>query len=254
VLDAADTRSLALLYHLNSLPSPSAEADPTLPWPRIRETRGSADGVRLPAAGRSGLLELIGARRSCRKFAAEALPLPDLSALLAGTYGLTGSLSVVEGLDVGLRAVPSAGALYPLDLLVLATDVDGLETGLHHYDSDVHALVPLDIEIDRERLDAAIIASPFVRNAAALVFIVAVFDRTLRKYSARGYRYILLEAGHAAQNLCLLATERGLGSLCLGGFVDVAVNKLLGLDWRVEGVVYCVGVGYGEYVARNASN
>ena len=74
--------------------------------------------------------------------------------------------------------------------------------------------------------------------------MTAVLDRTLHKYGARGYRYILLEAGHAAQNLCLLASERGLASLCVGGFADAAVNRFLGLDPRTEATVYCVGVGH----------
>ena len=75
-------------------------------------------------------------------------------------------------------------------------------------------------------------------------FLSAVFARTLKKYGPRGYRYILLEAGHCAQNLCLLAAERGLATLCLGGFQDTKLNRLLGLDGTTEAVVYCQGVGY----------
>ena len=76
------------------------------------------------------------------------------------------------------------------------------------------------------------------------MLFVAVLDRTLHKYGARGYRYILLEAGHAAQNLCLLAAERGLSSLCAGGFIDTRINALLDLTQGREAVVYCVGTGH----------
>jgi SagB-type dehydrogenase family enzyme len=243
MLDPADTRSLALLFHLNSSPAPGVGAEPGNLWPRIRETRGLEDGLPLPPARRSGVLELIGRRRSCREFAAKALPLGDLSDLLAGAYGLSGSQTLTNGFELDLKAVPSAGGLYPLDFLVLSTHVEGLDDGLYHYDADVHSLVRL-ADVDRARLEEAILAMPFLRGAAALIFLVAVFDRTLQKYAARGYRYILLEAGHAAQNLCLLAEERGLGELCVGGFVDAGVNEALGLDAQVEGAVYCVGVGY----------
>jgi SagB-type dehydrogenase family enzyme len=88
------------------------------------------------------------------------------------------------------------------------------------------------------------IAAPLVQHANAVVFLSAVFDRTLHKYGPRGYRYILFEAGHVAQNACLLATERGLASLCVGGFIDARVNRLLELDPRVEGTIYCVAIGH----------
>jgi len=39
------------------------------------------------------------------------------------------------------------------------------------------------------------------------------------------------------------AAERGLGSLCVGGFFDARTNAFLGLDRDREGVVYCVGIG-----------
>jgi SagB-type dehydrogenase family enzyme len=71
-----------------------------------------------------------------------------------------------------------------------------------------------------------------------------VFKRTLTKYGPRGYRYVLLEAGHVALNLCLLAGEHQLGSLCVGGFLDAKLNRFLGLDGINEAIVYCVGAGY----------
>ena len=74
--------------------------------------------------------------------------------------------------------------------------------------------------------------------------ISAVFPRTLRKYGARGYRYVLLEAGHVAQTICLLAAEQQLGSLCMGGFWDARLNAFLKFDGTTQAVVYCVGVGH----------
>ena len=72
----------------------------------------------------------------------------------------------------------------------------------------------------REAVARYFLAAPLLENANAVVVMSAVFDRTLHKYGPRGYRYILIEAGHAAQNLCLLSAERNLATLCVGGFVD----------------------------------
>jgi SagB-type dehydrogenase family enzyme len=84
----------------------------------------------------------------------------------------------------------------------------------------------------------------FVEHANVLLFLGAVFARTQKKYGPRGYRYVLLEAGHAAQNVCLAAAEGGLGSLCIGGYLDGKLNAMLGLEDGKAGVVYVVGIGY----------
>ena len=60
--------------------------------------------------------------------------------------------------------------------------------------------------------------------------MAAVFGRNQKKYGPRGYRYTLLEAGHSAQNVCLRAIELGLGTLCMGGFEDSRLNRVLGLE------------------------
>jgi SagB-type dehydrogenase family enzyme len=92
-------------------------------------------------------------------------------------------------------------------------------------------------------LERGVYAHPFIEDANAFVALTAPFERTQRKYGPRGYRYLLLEAGHVAQNLCLAAGRRGLATLCIGGFVDSILNAELGLDPRVAGVLYGVGVG-----------
>ena len=87
------------------------------------------------------------------------------------------------------------------------------------------------------------LGQPYLVNAAAIVLITAVVQRSLWKYEDRGYRYILLEAGHAAQNLNLCAEGLGLASLNLGGFFDEDVMALLKLDQDREIVLYGVALG-----------
>jgi SagB-type dehydrogenase family enzyme len=88
------------------------------------------------------------------------------------------------------------------------------------------------------------LAFPFIQDANVLFFLVGVFAWTQTKYGPRGYRFILLEAGHAAQNICLAATQTGLASLCIGGYLDSKLNRILRLDPVEEGVVYAVAAGY----------
>ena len=246
MLDADDTRSLALLFHLNSEPWRSEEA-----WGEqiyqvdFKQFPDAEERVALPRSGHDrGLLELVGRRNSNREFAAATMPLARLAEILTGSYGLGRTISFPDGLEARARTVPSAGALYPLELYPLLSGVETIDDGLYHYDVLDNALERLRTGVEPGAVADAVIAAPFLRNANAVVFVSAVFDRTLHKYGARGYRYILLEAGHVAQNLCLLATERGLASLCVGGFIDSRVNRLLELDPQTEAAVYCVAIGH----------
>ena len=95
-----------------------------------------------------------------------------------------------------------------------------------------------------DELAAMLLAQPYVASANAVAFFVGAHGRTLAKYGMRGYRYLLLEAGHAAQNLGLAATAAGLGTLCIGGFRDHLVNRLFGLDERQAVALYAVAVGW----------
>jgi SagB-type dehydrogenase family enzyme len=249
MLDGADTRTLALLFHLNSEPWGGAD-----PWAEQqayevefkRVGRTEALVALPPVDDPSGLLEVIGARSSSRAFAATPMAPGELAEILAGAYGLTRTISFPGGLQSRARAVPSAGGLYPLELYLVLSQVEEARDGLYHYSVLDHALERMQSGIEPWTLGEAMIAAPLLRNANAVVFLSAVFDRTLRKYGARGYRYVLFEAGHVAQNLCLLATERGLASLCVGGFIDARVNALLELDPRTEAVVYCVAIGHAS--------
>jgi SagB-type dehydrogenase family enzyme len=244
MLPAGDSRTLALLFHLNSEPWSVADAPADEVYEvEFKRMPGSEARLALPPA-EGGLLDLIGSRTSCRAYAPETMALEDLAQLLAGSYGMGRSFSFAEGLEMRARVAPSAGGLYPLELYLLLARVDGVADGLYHYDVLDHVLECVRTELDPGELVRALIAAPLVRNANAIVFMTAVFDRTLRKYGPRGYRFILLEAGHVAQNLCLLATERGLASLCVGGFVDSRVNRMLEVEPQVEAAVYCVAVGH----------
>ncbi len=186
----------------------------------------------------------IAARRSVRIFDKRPLARGELAALLHAGYGVTGELEA-EGEPVQpVRAVPSGGALYPLELFAIVRRVSGLTPGIYHYD-------PLANVLERcARRDADLTRlSPYDReleSAAASLVIAATFWRSRFKYGLRAYRFTLLEAGHLAQNLLLAATALDLASFPLGGFYDRRLDALLGLDGVDESSLAMVCVGRAE--------
>lgn len=238
-----DPTSLSLLFHLNSEPWLNDEAYKGAPaQQRFARPDGVLADLALPPAPASALTALLARRRSCRAFAPRPLPAEALSAVLGAAYGLVAP-APDESEHVLRRSVPSAGGLFPLELYAAVRRVDGVPDGLHHYDVMAHGLQQLSGGDPFPALEPFLYPYPFVRDANLVLLMSAVFARTQEKYGPRGYRYILLEAGHAAQNVCLRAAELGLATLCMGGFVDSGVAQLLRLQPTCEGVVYGVAVG-----------
>lgn len=193
-----------------------------------------------PAALDAPLGSTLRARRSARDFAPQAVTLPHLAALLDAAYGITAAPTEQTP---PLRAAPSAGALYPLELYVLARRVEGLVAGVHHFDPLEHTLRQLPVAVGA--LDGTTLTpfAPLLDEAAATVAITGVFWRSRFKYGLRGFRFALLEAGHVAQNLLLAATALDLAAVPVGGFYDRALERLLHADGVNESAVYAVSVG-----------
>jgi SagB-type dehydrogenase family enzyme len=243
-----DSTSLALLYHLNSEPWMNTEAYQAGGSVEYLTLEHSGPALPLPPPGESAITKLVRARYSCRKFQPQQMPLATLSMLVWAANGLTRQGELPDGNLWMSRTVPSAGGLYPLEVYALVQRVEGLAAGVYHYSVWHHSLEPLGSPMGFRDFEHAVLAFPFIEDANVMLFLVAVFERTQRKYGPRGYRYILLEAGHAAQNVCLAATESALASLCIGGYLDTKLNTLLQLQDSKEGVVYALGVGYPRVV------
>jgi SagB-type dehydrogenase family enzyme len=241
-----DGTSLSLLYHLNSEPWANIEAYQTPTYEvEYKQVTPSSPPLSLPTPSESDITRLIKIRYSCRAYEPKPLLLSSLSALLWGSYGITRTDAALLGGSLALmRPVPSAGGLFPLEIYLATQRVQDLPDGLHHYNVRNHALEPLSDGPIFKSLQPHLFMFQAIERANAIVFLAAVFKRTQKKYGPRGYRYILLEAGHVAQNLCLLAVEQGLGSLCMGGYADGELNRLLGLTPLQEGVVYSVAIGW----------
>lgn len=73
------------------------------------------------------------------------------------------------------------------------------------------------------------------------IIISANFDKTTVKYGDRGKRYVYMEAGHTAQNICLVCEELGLGSCCIGAFNDAEIKQKYHIEFEP---IYIIAVGY----------
>lgn len=191
--------------------------------------------------------QAIWRRRSVREFTREPLTLEQLNQLLFLTYGVTGAFQFT-GLDDNdvqqVRAAPSAGALYPIELFVIGQYVDELPAGVYHYNVPEHALERLpDPDCLSEQLENLSYYKNILGQASALFVFTAVFSRNTFKYGDRGYRFILLDAGHIAQNLLLVAAALNLGAVAIGGFRDDQLSELVGADGVNEAALYLVAVG-----------
>lgn len=180
--------------------------------------------------------ETIQHRRSIRDYSGKPLTMSELSFLLYAVYGITEP-------SYPLRASPSAGALYPLEIYPVVHAVIGLASGVYHYRPRDHSLDLLRKGDFHQSLMAGTGGQDMVLQAAVVFVISALFQRTRWKYQERAYRYVLLDAGHLGENLYLAATSLGLGPCGMGAFFDEEINRLVGVDGNEEAVVYLVSVG-----------
>lgn len=195
----------------------------------------SAHAVSLPAVPQSWPLSQLLARRfSQRDYSAAPLTLAELAALLWAAQGMTQ--------HDGRRTAPSAGVLYPLELYCVAGDISGLDPGVYHYRPTLHALALRQSGDRRVELADAALDQDWIAAAPLVLAFAAVFQRTTRKYGERGVRYVHIEVGHAAQNVCLMAGSLGLGSVTVGAFDDAAVQALLQLP-ESEAPLYLLPIG-----------
>lgn len=208
-------------------PTPSGNSTPegpegaiTLPEPRLESSTSVEEALR--------------DRRSVRDYAKRPLGLAELGQVLWAAQGVTD--------DEGHRTAPSAGALYPLEVYVVAGSVEGLVPGVYHYRPGEHSLVRTGDGDRRAALQAAAINQTSVGDAPATLVIAAVPERTTARYGERGGRYVAMEAGHAAENVYLQAEALELATVAIGAFDDGEIRGIIGLSEEVE-PLYLMPIG-----------
>ena len=198
--------------------------------------KDTSETIKLPEPvqeSKTSIEKAIRERRSVRSFKESPLTLAEVSQLLWAAQGIT---------RPGLRATPSAGALYPLQVYLVAGNVDALPAGVYHYRPIRHELVRVITGDKRPELCTAALGQSSVRNAAAVIVFAAVYERTTVKYGVRGIQYVHMEIGHAAQNVALQAVPLNLGTVVIGAFHDSEMRKVLKMPGS-EQPLYVMPVG-----------
>jgi len=183
------------------------------------------------------LEEAIARRRSVRDFTSEPISQSQLSQILWAAQGITDT-------SLRFRAVPSAGATYPLEIFVACggNGVEEIGDGIYHYNIDNHALTLHHKGDVRIELARASLGQEFIYEAPVDIIICALPQRTTLGYGSRGERYVHIEVGHVGQNIYLQATALGLATVAIGAFYDEPVREVLRLDKQYK-PLYIMPVG-----------
>lgn len=196
--------------------------------PRAPAMMQQSRGLTLPPPtldSSHGLEKLLQRRRSVRDFSAGSLSLAQISQLLWAAQGVTS--------PDGLRTAPSAGALYPLEIYVVAGHVEGLQPGIYRYHPHGHRLTSVELGDKRRALADAALHQQWIAKAPVIVVFGADYSRTATKYGDRAQRYVDIETGHAAENIFLQAGSLGLATCDVGAFNDHDVKALLGFPHNI---------------------
>lgn len=198
--------------------------------PRTRKKSLLMDLPAPSATGKVPLEKAIARRRSVRAYTSEALTAREMAQLCWAGQGITEPRE-------GLRAAPSAGALYPIELFVATAD------GVGHYRPRDHTLAAHLDEDVRPRLQRASLDQEMISQAAACFAIAAVVSRVASRYGEFAEEYTLIEVGHVAQNMLLEAEALGLAGVPVGAFDEKKIAAVLDLP-RNHRVFYLLPIGH----------
>ena len=199
------------------------------------ETEGTSIDLPKPQTGSEvSIEEALQQRRSVRKYSEGPLSLTEIGQLLWAAQGINR--------PDGFRTAPSAGALYPLEVYLVAGNVENLPAGIYKYNIPDHQLVQITDGDRRSNLGKAALGQGCIKSAPAVMVLMAVYERTKKKYGERGVRYAQIEVGCAAQNVYLQAVTLELGTVVMAGFKPDEVGKALNIP-QAEKVIYIMPLG-----------
>jgi len=167
----------------------------------------------------------------------------DLDNELHRFFYLLGGINakkVYPGVEYYLRIIPSAGALYPIEIYLQLRDLEGFEDGIYHFSPAQNALRLLYPLGPREGVEYYFADRRLISGVVALYS--AVYYRSSWKYKDRAFRYCLLDGGHALGALEMASLWREHGYFILYDFDKAALNERFGFG-RGEFLLSCGVVG-----------
>lgn len=180
---------------------------------------------------------LLLGRRSRRNFTNKTISLSEISNILNLSYG---RIKFKENI---FSTIPSAGAIFPLHVYLLCINTE-IKKGIYHYYFLNNYLDELagDAELEKKISETILI-----KNLESFPPLFLVITGDLRdiclKYGDRGYRFALIESGHLAQNLLLVAEHYKFNAVPLGGYIDKEVAKMINIDYAFEKPLYIIALG-----------
>lgn len=169
--------------------------------------------------------------------------LKELSQILFFSAGETKKKIYPGGEEYHFRAAACAGALYPIEIYVVSTDIPGLEAGIYHFNPGDFALRRLRSGDYRPELAGTAGDNQAIAAAPVTLVLSAIFWRSAWKYQARCYRYCFWDGGTILANLLAVMASEQISCSLEMGFVDSKVNHLLGLDAEREASLCLVPLG-----------
>ena len=147
------------------------------------------------------------------------------------------------GGEMLFRAAACTGALYHIDVYVVAGPLADLEAGVYQFAPERFALTPLRTGDHRGALVEASGGEPAVAHAPAVLVFASTFWRNSWKYRDRAYRHCFWDGGTILANGLAAAVARDIPARTVMGFAEVPVNRLLVLSPDKEGALCLVPVG-----------
>lgn len=201
------------------------------------------EAAKLKSTPASNTQRLGKTRFSCRNFGDEPIGEDQFSEMLR----------VASSKEV--TASPSAGGLYPIRLYaIILRPIGELAVGLYEYDGDTHSVIRYRDELDVHELEFALNSESLLYNAPLVLVVGAELDRPPTKYANRGYRYSLIEAGHVAQSIHLVAQELELATLEYCGFQDERLSEALEIDGSGITPILTIAAGYASERAADTTD
>jgi len=175
----------------------------------------------------TSIKEAIKNRRSVRDYKDDPLTIQDVTQLLFAAQGTTNP-------ENNLRATPSAGATYPIEIYLVAGNVTKLEPGIYKYKNQTNELLKITNGDKRKKLCNATLSQPCVKNSTAVIVICTVLQRTIQKYGEQAKKYVYMEVGAVAENIYLQAESLNIGTVFVGAFNDNKVKNIINAETDEE--------------------
>ena len=158
-------------------------------------------------------LDICAKRSSVPEFGVESITNNQL-------FGLLQSMSV--------SSIASTGGLYSNEIWIRIQNCESVPKGLYKYQPISQTLLPLDIDVFDSDMQFCF-DSGTIHLSGAIIFVVCNMQFHTQKYSNRGYKFSIMEAGAIGQNAYLYCANQNLGIYQCGGYREDFVNQKLNL-------------------------